>query len=76
MAIKSYLISEKLAKLKIKNKIENLGKENFSNLIQTQLPNLHKDSGKVAISLANLYALIPKEEENNIFQFLLLMEVY
>lgn len=67
MAIKSYLISEKISK------IENLRKENFSSLIQTQLPNLHKDSVKAAISLTNLYALISKEEENNIFQFLLLI---
>lgn len=67
MVIKSYLISEKISK------IENLRKENFSSLIQTQLPNLHKDSVKAAISLTNLYALISKEEENNIFQFLLLI---
>jgi hypothetical protein len=71
------LISEKIGKFEIeneKNKIENLRKENFSNLIQKQLPNLHKNSGEAAISLASLYALAQKEEEKGYFlQFLLLV---
>ncbi len=69
LTIQSHLISEKIRKFEIENektKMENLRKENFSNLIQKQLPNLHKNSGEAAISLASLYALAQKEEEKSI----------